>query len=251
MASLEVSVETKSGDEREEGAIDLEHWAGILPSGWTNQTVPEERVLRLCKLRNLPIGVGNQPVMVELCLIVDVADGTWSVYSLDRKLQPSNCTPLQQCPAVLNQEALCHLLNSLENMTICEGNSDGVFLEISASRKGVFKDATGKSVKAKMETTVFTSGAHVHSATIRTSDCDILVAGGRCLKCQAYRHILRSLVSKSSRRQSREHDVTSTTSHTNWRYLSTPEKAQRARKRTAEVNQCNCVIMSVTCPYLP
>lgn len=70
--------------------------------------------------------------------------------------------------------------------------------------------------------------------TIRHAHCELLLPSStqslRCTSCQKFRNSLRSLVSQHLRKelpQSAISTPTATTSHVNYRYLSTPEKDQR------------------------
>ena len=70
--------------------------------------------------------------------------------------------------------------------------------------------------------------------TIRRSDCELLLplAGpsGRCPCCTKYRKTFRSLSSRYTSKELETSRITSAVSHTNFRYLTTPEKDQRLRE---------------------
>ena len=64
-------------------------------------------------------------------------------------------------------------------------------MNLARKRKGVFKDVTGKAVKATIDSLPFVSGANAFSATIRTNNCEVLVSKeGRCSVCKQYRRTL-------------------------------------------------------------
>ena len=98
-------------------------------------------------------------------------------------------------------------------------------------QKGIFKDTTGKMQKAYVDTIAFVSEGHVYSTTIRSTECEILVVKGRCKVCKVYRRTLLTMASRAPK-----HVVNQPESHTNWRYLSTPQKTKRATKRTCLVS---------------
>ncbi len=61
--------------------------------------------------------------------------------------------------------------------------------------------------------------------TIRSTFCHILVSSAsssRCNSCNAYRKVLNSMVSRQLKEK--VEDGTQTNSHTNFRYLNTPNK---------------------------
>ena len=215
------------------GCTCVDQWAGAVPQGWvTDQTETQEQVVRLCKLQNMLIGFSNQPTRVHICLTVNTQDGTWGVYAQDRQLNP-NCSALQGCPSVLAPETLCEQLLVLDSLTPCCGNPDQELMELATKRKGVFREARGKEVKARVETIPFATGGQAFATTIRTTGCEILTKKGRCEVCKAYQRTLLTMASKEVMKG--KHDVTNPESHTNCRYLSTPEKVQRAKRRTTEV----------------
>ena len=67
-----------------------EQWmTTVVPHGWVNQTETQDAVVRYCKLQNMPVGFGNQPVRVHICLLVILPGGSWEVYSQDKWIDPS------------------------------------------------------------------------------------------------------------------------------------------------------------------
>ena len=105
-------------------------------------------------------------------------------------------------------------------------------MEIAVKRKGIFKAAKGKEVKARVDSIPFVSDGKPYPATICTSECQMLVKEGRCSACKTYR---RTLLTMARQTEKKQHDVTSTSSHTNWRFLSTPQKTERVSRRAREV----------------
>ena len=68
---------------------------------------------------------------------------------------------------------------------------------------------------------------HLPSPTIRHSDCALMLPRGdddRCEKCSRYRHTLTAML---TREQSRSGGITTSSSHANYCYLSTPENVDR------------------------
>ena len=66
--------------------------------------------------------------------------------------------------------------------------------------------------------------------TVRTCSCELLVLDAKCSSCQNYRSNLRAMYSKWSKRQVAAESVQmsdSSSSHTNDRYLNTPEKKMK------------------------
>ena len=67
--------------------------------------------------------------------------------------------------------------------------------------------------------------------TIRHNECELLLSGSvtakSCSKCEAYRKTLHAMASRYHKQQKACDDKTSPRSHTNYRFLSPVEKAQR------------------------
>ena len=176
----------------------------------------------------------RQPVVVELCLLVNT-DGCWSVYAHNCCLGSSSCKVLQNVPDTLTPECLPTVVKLLDSFSICMAHPEEEYCELAKSRKGVFKDSSGKTVKASLDTIPFITSSRYCKQAVRTTGCDILVPSGRCAHCKAYRPTLRSLVKKAKGLTSPSRRATSSASTWNWRYLTTPQRRQRAKSRTAEV----------------
>ena len=100
----------------------------------------------------------------------------------------------------LNRPSFKELLQLVDGLNICVGHPDSNFIAFADFRRGKFIGKDG-SVSAFLDqyAPVCTNG-EVFSKTIRTSSCELLVRG---------------------------QDVSSSSSHTNVRYLNTPEKVAK------------------------
>ncbi len=214
----------------------LSPWKVSLPEGWV-QTSDCDRYIRLCKLTNLPME-SKQPVVVELCLVVNT-DGSWSVYARKCRLDSSSCKLLENVPEIMTPECLPAVVKLLDGCSICMGHPEEEYCMLAKSRKGVFKDSSSKTVKASLDTAPFISSRRYYQEAVRTSKCEILVSSGRCLHCKAYRPTLRALSKKAKSLTSPNRRATTSASTWNWRFLTTPQRKQRVKSRTAEVCCCN------------
>ena len=139
---------------------------------------------------------------------------------------------------MLTPAELPSLVDVLDKSTVCCGNPDKEYTELACSRKGVFKDVSGKNIKAKLDSTPFVCDDSFYLCTVRSSDCEVLVSrsAASCSRCKEYRSTLRSLVSKAkAKTKTSSEEMQQPLSTTNWRYLNTPEKKERAKRRTEEV----------------
>lgn len=93
------------------------------------------------------------------------------------------------------------LLNLVDTLTVCPGNPDGHFLEMADARKGRFRSKTNEtSAFVDMYATVSLNGES-YPHTIRTSTCELLIHGGKCVSCKTYRAQLRTMHSRWTARR--------------------------------------------------
>ena len=92
---------------------------------------------------------------------------------------------------------MVELFNVVSTSTICPGNPDLHFLELAKSRGGSFMSCSGE-VKAIVEGNIPTISptGFVLSSTIPNVNCSMLICGGKCTYCTAYRSQLRALYSR-------------------------------------------------------
>ena len=117
------------------------------------------------------------------------------------------------------------LLNVISTSKICEGNYDDKFVSLLDARKGFIKAANGIVSAYIDEIVSANSDTNGSCRTVRSSHCEILTNKNKCLKCVGYRSNLRALHARNAIEKSEEKVEVS--SHTNYRYLSSPEKKAR------------------------
>ena len=194
--------------------------------------MPTNSELVTCKLQH----TDGQPVTVTRSVTVN-NDLTWCIHVHGQALDPSKCSALKNFPVTINTKAaLNQLLKLVDGLSICAGHPDQHFLDLADSRKGKFQSITNSTV-AFTDTTypVFLNG-EVYPRTIRTTACEILVHGPKCEACKKYRSSLRSLHSQWVHQlKTNSENHTAVSSHTNYRYLRTPQRKERMSKLRAEV----------------
>ena len=161
-------------------------------------------------------------------------DFSWSLNVHGHKVSHSNRVSYI-VPDKLNQVSLNDLLSKLKSSTVCPGHPDEHLVEMASLKKGTLKSIGGKKVVAVIDRNapVWCNG-QMYTQTIRNNLCEIFVPRGfksECNKCESYggthrksfyRQKAKELVSPNQR--------TTTTSRTNIRFLSTPEKRHRYRR---------------------
>ena len=89
-------------------------------------------------------------------------------------------------------------------------------------------DRRGQPVSHLDEYAPVTFDGCTYPQTVRSTKCEVLVSYGKCDACKTYLSTLRVLFNCYKARNTES--VSDSSSHSNYRYLSTPEKSQRLTK---------------------
>ena len=135
------------------------------------------------------------------------------------------------------------LLAQVDGLNVCAGHPDQQFLNIADSRKGKFQTANKSTAIAFADDYFCVNlNGETYPRTIRTTACELLVHGIRCVTCKQYRSTLHSL--RTRKLKLPKSDTTAVSSHGNIRYLKTSERRKRMTRlkvavdaKTAEVNR--------------
>ena len=154
-------------------------------------------------------------------------DLRWSVQVHGKPLDRKKCSALtKSVPEIISTKPVLNLLLKLvDSLNVCAGHPDQHFLELADSCKGIFQSANKTTVAFVDDYYPVQLNGGVHTDTIRTTACELLVHGSKCNACKQYRATLRSPHSRKVGVQ--RSDGTNVSSHVNIRYLRTPEKRQR------------------------
>ena len=155
--------------------------------------------------------------------IIIHSDLTWTVFVHGHKVNPTNRSPLSSIPTPITSASLAKLVDILDMASICPGHPDDNFLKMADSRKGKFTSVSEEVVAFTDDHIPVTFNGSTFSRTLRTAACDILVHGGKCDACTAYRPQLRSMYSRWSRKTS------TPPKFGNNRYLNTPQKQAKLK----------------------
>ena len=205
---------------------DLHNLLALPNNSWCDQTSFPLTAIKLCKISCQPT-CSKQPLVVTHCLTVNDSLH-WSLFVHDHEVKQGSCAALASIPPQLNAIEFSHLLDMIDRLHVCSGHPDNHFVSMVSSKKGVLKSCSG-STAAILDSfaPVQLNGEHF-SETVRTSACELLVHESKCPSCKSYRAVLRAMYSRYNSRDSSR--ITETTSHTNERYLNTPEKKNRQEK---------------------
>ena len=117
----------------------------------------------------------------------------------------------------------------LDTSTICAGHPDEKYVSMLEAKKGKRVIASDGCTSAYLdEQGQVTLNGHVYPFTVRSAGCEILCHGSKCHSCMSYRSVLRTMYTRWITHSPSRHTATSST--TNFRYLSTLEKAERYKE---------------------
>ena len=162
----------------------------------------------------------NQAEAISHSLTIE-RDLTWRLYVYGKLV--SRCTALSQFPTHLQQGNLQVLLSTISQLHICAGHPDKHLLDFVSAKKGQLLSASG-NVTAFLDTSgpVMLNGQRCPT-TVRSAECQVLTSALKCPQCVSYRNTMRAMYHRWQKRKSSS-PIHSTSTHTNDRWLTTPER---------------------------
>ena len=177
--------------------------------------------------------MGSQPTTSTQGLVVTHSltvkrDLTWILNIHNHLIDPQKCAVLQSVPKVLSSTSLNGLIELLERLHVCCGQPDSHFLSMIEAKKGRIVSANG-NVSAYMDSySPVSLNGQLFQKTVRTSSCELLSTAQKCSLCKSYRNTLRAMYHQWSKKSGNV--ACDTSSHSNYRYLNTPEKKAKMYK---------------------
>lgn len=215
----------------------LHHSIRVPSPLWNKQWSSTTNTLTFFKVQDIPSTSSSHSMIVTHSATV-CDDLSWKAFVHGYQLDISRCQPISSIPTVLSPHHLQLLLNILDRSTVCPGHPDERFVTMAKVRKGELcgKD---KTVVAKLDnhSSVILNGMQ-YPCIVRSNNCSILCLGVKCSACVEYRASLRMLYRRWSSRNLSEKSRIDARSHTNFRYLSTPEKTQRLKELQKKRKVC-------------
>ena len=117
---------------------------------------------------------------------------------------------------------------------VCAGHPESHFKEITKATKGNFKRCSGKLVAFTDDYCPVSLNGEMYDSTTRTTKDEQLVSGVRCEVCKEYWSTLRSICHHHNTQGSTS--SSEVPSHTNYRYLKTPEWKEHTNNLKAELD---------------
>lgn len=126
---------------------------------------------------------------------------------------------------------MSQLLFLLGILTVCPGHPDQHFVAMANGSRGKFTSTSGGVTAYLDKNAAVEINGQTYCETIRASRCHLLIRGTKCPECVSYRDTLRSMHHRWLKRQKASpSQVSSTHSHTNERWLNTPQRRMKASK---------------------
>ena len=135
---------------------------------------------------------------------------------------------LSEIPSHLHPNHLKALVSLLDRLKVCPGHPDKKFVEMVEAKKGKLYSPAGSLNPYLDKNAAVRLNGIGYGATVRSKGCTIVTPGVCCTECTRYRDALRSVLHRWQKRKlSSLSPMTKTSSHTNYRWLTTPEKEKR------------------------
>ena len=183
----------------------------------------------VCKLDNV-----SSPVVVQSLTVLP--NHSWKVHVYGKCIK--NCSALDNFSCMVTSPSMLkRMIVRLDMLHVCVGNPDDHFLQLADSRKGKFHNASNEQAAFVDDISPISHEGVTYDHTVRCSSCEVLVEGSKCIICRNYRSTLRSMYSRWSKKlASDSSECTTVSSHTNYRYLNTPERKMRMANLKSEVD---------------
>lgn len=198
-----------------------------LPPHWVDQSTGNTATL--CKIAH---DTPEHAPQLAQSIVVD-SNLSWKVYIYGVEL-PVQCSLLRSFPSKLTKLSLQALVTSVDQSNACAGHPDRHFVSMLEARKGEVKGVDGAQSAYLDKRTSVTLNGDVYHETVRSSSCELITKGQKCQSCVKYRSTLRSLYGRWKKTSSPSESRSAVSSHTNYRYLTTPEKKMRLANLRSE-----------------
>ena len=145
----------------------------------------------------------------------------------------TQCSVISHFPQLVTPENVNDQLQCLDRLKVCAAHPDERFLQMAKEKKSFKEGQVSASIDDVADVTL---NGDTYCCTLRTASCQMLVPTGKCANCVSYRATLRTMHTRWQKiTASSPSKYTSTSSRTNFRYLTTPQKKKRMTSLRARV----------------
>ena len=117
----------------------------------------------------------------------------------------------------------------LDKLTICPGHPDHHLISMAKHKEGKFMSQSGDVTAYLDSNAAVELNGQTYCKTIRSSSCHLLINSSKCPECVRYRSTLWSMHHKWQKCQKLSTTLTTSThSHTNERWLNSPQIRAKA-----------------------
>ena len=197
-------------------SVSLQDFSEIaLPSSaWSLQSSSHNRLI-IIKVKEQ--STSTQPLVISHSIVLQ-SDLSWQLSVNGHEIVAAKFASLSRFPARMSTPStLSQLLSRLDRLTVCSGHPDAHFVSMAKAKKGKFVSSNG-------ELTAFLD-THTGPDTVRTATCQMLTSSTKCPQCATFRPTLRAMHHRWSKTNKRELPH----SHTNERWLNTPQRSSKTR----------------------
>ena len=137
----------------------------------------------------------------------------------------TQCSAISHFPQFVTPENVNDQLQCLDRLKVCAAHPDERFLQMAKEKKSFKEGQVSASIDDVADVTL---NGDTYCCTLRTASCQMLVPTGKCANCVSYRATLRTMHTRWQKiTASSPSKYTSTSSRTNFRYLTTPQKKEK------------------------
>lgn len=200
-----------------------------LPPGWSKQVpTSSDDLIILAKVQEQ--ASSTRPLAISHTLTVH-SNLTWTLTAHGHVVTQEQCCAIFGMPVITSYEGIPQLLSQLDQLRVCPGHPDPHFVAMVNTRKGKITSASGDIAAYVDANCAVELNGQTYNETIRSSRCHLLIRGMKCSECVSYRDTLRSIHHRWSKKQSKSPSkATSTHTHTNERWLNTPQKKEKVSR---------------------
>ena len=198
----------------------------LLPNGWSKLNTGHE--FKLYKAEDV-----NGSLKITRSILIK-SDFSWCLNVHDNDITHPTMLPLMaNISSILTTlEDVQSLLNNMDIAMVCPGHPDPEFIRCIESSKNKVFLTQSKDILAKVDAfaTVTFKGV-TYSKTIRPNKCHMIVQLGRCTSCTQTRQCIVQRYQRWKKKQeSTPTRYTTSTSHTNFRYISSRQCVRNIQK---------------------
>ena len=126
-------------------------------------------------------------------------------------------------------------MHKLDSLNVCAGHPDEHFIRMAKAKNNKFLSSTGEVSAFLDNSGMYHLNGKIYTETLRSSKCHLLVQGTKCPDCVSYRSTLRATYNRWFKQKAQSSVIHS---HTNDRWLTSPQKRQKTLSIISKLKEC-------------